>query len=40
MLEAIDADRLLSPTEKKVLLDMYHVLTHSDGSLDNHTEQE
>jgi transcriptional regulator with XRE-family HTH domain len=40
MLEAIDADRLLSPTEKKVLLDMYHVLIHSDGSLDNHTEQE
>jgi transcriptional regulator with XRE-family HTH domain len=40
MLEAIDADRLLSPTEKKVLLDMYHVLIHSDGSPDNHTEQE
>jgi transcriptional regulator with XRE-family HTH domain len=38
--EAIDADRLLSPSEKKVLLDMYHALIHSNGSRDDHTEQE
>lgn len=38
--EAIDADRLLSPSEKKVLLDMYHALIHSNGSRVDHTEQE
>ena len=38
--EAIDADGLLSPSEKKVLLDMYHALIHSNGSGDDHTEQE
>lgn len=38
--EAIDADRLLSPNEKKVLLDIYHALTRSNGSRDDHTEQE
>jgi transcriptional regulator with XRE-family HTH domain len=38
--EAIDADGLLSPTEKKVLLDMYHALIRSNGSRDDHTEQE
>jgi len=38
--EAIDADRLLGPSEKKVLLDMYQVLIHSNGSMINQTEQE
>jgi transcriptional regulator with XRE-family HTH domain len=38
--EAIDADGLLSPSEKKVLLDMYHALIQSNGSRDDHTEQE
>jgi transcriptional regulator with XRE-family HTH domain len=38
--EAVEADRLLSPSEKKVLLDMYHVLIHSNGSLVQHPEQE
>ena len=38
--EAIEADRLLSPSEKKVLLDMYHVLIHSNGSLVQRPEQE
>ena len=38
--EAIDADELLTPSEKRVLLDMYHALVHSNGSPLNHTEQE
>lgn len=38
--EAIDADGLLSPSQKKVLLDMYKALIQSNGSLTNHTEQE
>lgn len=38
--EAIDADRLLSLSQKRVLLDMYQALIHSNGSSIKHTEQE
>ncbi|HEX6145869.1 MAG TPA: helix-turn-helix domain-containing protein [Acidimicrobiia bacterium] len=38
--EAIEADRLLSPSEKKVLLDMYHALIQSNGSVARHPEKE
>lgn len=38
--EAIEADNLLSASEKKVLLDMYKALIHSNGSHVNKTEQE
>ncbi len=38
--EAIDADNLLAANEKKLLLDMYRALIHSNGSGTNHTEQE
>lgn len=38
--EAIDADGLLSQSQKKVLLDMYKALVQSNGSLTKHTEQE
>lgn len=37
--EAIDADGRLSSSQKKVLLDMYRALIHSNGS-DIHNEQE
>jgi hypothetical protein len=38
--EAIDADKLLAANEKKLLLDMYRALIHSNGSVNKHTEQE
>jgi transcriptional regulator with XRE-family HTH domain len=38
--EAIEADNLLSANEKKVLLDMYKALIHSNGSPVKQTEQE
>jgi transcriptional regulator with XRE-family HTH domain len=38
--EAIEADNLLSASEKKVLLDMYKALIHSNGSHVKTTEQE
>jgi transcriptional regulator with XRE-family HTH domain len=38
--EAIDADERLSPSQKRVLLDMYRALVHSNGSVANQTEKE
>jgi transcriptional regulator with XRE-family HTH domain len=38
--EAVAADNLLSASEKKVLLDMYKALIHSNGSHVNTREQE
>ena len=37
---AIDADSLLSASEKKLLLDMYRALIHSNGSVNKQSEQE
>lgn len=36
--DAIDADVRLSPSQKKVLLDMYKALIHSNGSAGNEQE--
>lgn len=38
--EAIDADARLSPSQKKVLLDMHKALIQSNGSVTDHNEQE
>jgi len=38
--EAIDADARLSPSQKKVLLDMHKALIQSNGSVTEHNEQE
>jgi transcriptional regulator with XRE-family HTH domain len=38
--DAVDADDRLSPSQKKVLLDMYRALVQSNGSMTDHTEQE
>jgi len=38
--EAIDADNRLSPSQKRVLLDMHKALIQSNGSLIDHNEQE
>lgn len=38
--EAIDADSRLSPSQKKVLLDMHKALIQSNGSEIDHNEQE
>lgn len=40
ILEAIDADKQLGPTEKRLLLDMYQALTRQNGSPKSHTEKE
>jgi transcriptional regulator with XRE-family HTH domain len=38
--EAIDADNRLSPSQKRVLLDMHKALIQSNGSVNEHNDQE